>query len=135
MFLRVFGHQLSIPGVKFVVSLALLGELKKKIVFSVQKIHFSMVYGKNGEGVLDWRQKIISATFIGAISYLTEDFNCATSHLRDIPFARLLRCAIFQLRDIPSARHPSCATTHFRDFSTARHPVCFEYQFIRSILR
>jgi len=34
-FLRVLGHQLSIPGVQFVVSLALLGRLKKKNVFSV----------------------------------------------------------------------------------------------------
>jgi len=30
VFLRVLGHQLSIPGVKFVVSHALLDELKKK---------------------------------------------------------------------------------------------------------
>jgi len=85
MFLRVLGHQLSIPGVKFVVSHALLGELKKKIVFSVQKIHFSMVYGKNG-GVLDRRQKtchifcrFLKAVFSdsGAILMPSTFFGCA----------------------------------------------------------
>jgi len=29
----------------------------KKNVFSVQKIHFLMVYEKKGGGLLDWRQK------------------------------------------------------------------------------
>jgi len=69
IFLRISGHQLSIPGVKFVVSFALLGKLKKN-VFSVQKkIHFLMVFGKKGRGVLDRRQKtcFIFCRFLKAV--------------------------------------------------------------------